>query len=1010
MRKQSRSLLLRATALASVSLGVAAAPAFAQDSDEESSDRIVVTGSRLNQANITSSSPVLTVDSQAFIARGTIDAVDLVNTLPAAVADETGSESNGANGTSTLNLRGLGETRTLVLVDGKRLPAGRANNLGADGNDFASDINIIPAPLIERVEIVTGGASAVYGSDALGGVANFILRRDFEGLELNATTGFYHDTNNDDFIQGVLASTSTDGVVPTGSVTDGRTIDVSGIFGTGLDNGRGNMTGYIRYVDQRAIEQGSRDISRCATSQDFVGDQFDGGAICLGSNFGPFPTTISLSPIVGDDGLPLNPQPGTPGNLGTISLDAAGLIPRDADGNVITGASNAFNFNPLNFFRRPTTRWNAGFMAHYDINESIEAYLDFGYTDNITQAQIAPTGTFGEVQEINCDNPFLSAELLDVICTDRGLAGGDLAPVQINRRNVEGGGRNTQYELTNMRLVGGFRGELADNWEYDVFGQFAVTRQTDINTQDWEIDLLNEALQAVDDGNGNIVCTSGRAGCIPLNLFGTTPVDPDAIAAISVPTILTGRIEQTILGGTLQTDLGEFGISSPFADEGPLVLGGLEYRKDDLVSRPDAVLGIGNSTGLGGANTGTEARTTVWEIFGEAAIPLVQGAPFAEEISLSGAYRYSDYGAVNLIGAVPEKGGEFTTDAYSAGLSWAPVSDIRVRAQYQRAVRAPNVFNLFATQSEQLFGDSDPCSGATPTATLERCVASGLNPALFGLVPPDAGQLQQLTGGNPDLQPELSDTITLGAVFQPSQIPGLTLSIDYFDIDIEDYITTIPGADIVSGCLEQGNDDFCALFNRDQLGSIQIDGNVSATNQNIASFTTSGIDIEARYQFDAVDFGLPNVGGFNVTYAATWLDELTFQSLPTSTPFDCAGFVAGSCDGLNGNPVFEYSHNLSVGWQSNFDVDVRVLWRHLGPVDVLPGDTFSFTDEFEAENYLDLFASYHIRDNVDLNVGINNVFANDAPIDSFNLGNGNTYPSVYDAIGRYVFFGARVAL
>ncbi len=991
---------LRTTALAGLALGVAA-PAFAQD--EEEPDTIVVTGSRLQQANIFASSPVTTIGSEEFVARGTVDTIDLVNILPSVTAGQTNEVSNGATGASTLNLRGLGATRTLVLVDGKRLPAGRANGV-ASGGAFASDINIIPAPLIERVEVVTGGASAVYGSDAIGGVANFILRRDFEGLEVNVLGGFNWDNNNNTFAQNVLEATSTDGVVPDGSVTDGRVIDISGVFGANTADGKGNVTGYVRYLDQREILQGTRDGGRCAL---VPGGEL--GAFCAGSNFGPFPTTLT--------GLP---------GLGTVSLDANGNVPFDANGDVVDAATNAFNFNPLNFYQRPVSRFNAGFMARYEVNKHAEVYLDFGFTDNFTDAQIAPTATFGTVQDINCDNPFLSPDLFDLICGSQGLGVDDRASVNINRRNVEGGGRNDRIELTNYRFVGGTRGEVAPGIDYDVFAQFSATRQTDTSTNGWNVQRLLESLDAVDDGNGNIVCRSGAAGCVPLNLFGTSPVDPAALDYISTPTLLTGRLQQTVLGGTMSFDGGRFGIKSPLASDGALGLVGAEWRRDQLENTADFLTTTGAIAGTGGAEPPVDAETTVWEIFTEASVPLIQDAPFIKSLGISGAYRYSNYGATNLLNPAPVDQGEFETNAFSAGLSWAPVEDIRLRAQFQRAVRAPNIFNLFAGQRTQLFDDEDPCSGPDPVArfnadeaangrtfteaeVLDRCVASGLDEALFGLVPADAGQLQEFSGGNPDLQEESSDTFTIGAVIQPRYVPGLTVSVDYFDIAIEDYIDSIPGAQTVTECLFEGNDAFCDLFNRDQLGTIQVDGFISSEIRNIAEFQTRGVDFNVLYSFAASDFGLPDVGSFDLNLVSTWTDTVEFTPGPGLGSFDCIEQFDDACDGLIGNPSFSYRQNLSTTWRSNYDVDVRLLWRYLSAVDAV-GLVPAGETTYEAQNYLDLFVNWNVRDDLSLYGGVNNLNNADAPLNIFNRGNGNTFPSVYEATGRFVFFGARVNL
>ncbi len=903
-----------------------------------------------------------------------------------------------------MNLRGLGANRNLVLIDGKRLGPGRPDI-------SVADLNQIPTQLVERSEIVTGGASAVYGSDAIAGVANFILRRDFEGLEVSGLVGFNQDGNSNATAQAINEATAVDGLNPTEGVVDGFTWDISGIFGTSLGDGKGNVTGYARYVDQNAVLQGDRDVAACALG-DF-GDTIGlGSQQCFGSNFGPFPTTITLPAVLVDtdgDGIGDTQIPG--GLAGTVSLDANGNVPFDAAGDVALGATNAFNFNPLNFFQRPSQRINAGFLARYEIADFAEIYTDFGFTRNVTDAQIAPTATFGEVSEINCDNPFLTADLVQIICTDRGFGPTDLATAQINRRNVEGGGRNSSIELTNFRIVSGVRGSLdafVPGWSYDAFVQFADTAQSDINEEDFNIELLNEALLVTTDANGDPVCTSGRDGCLPLNLFGTTPVDPVATAAISTATILTGSVQQTVTGFTTQ---GPVGFSSPFASSEPFLLAGFEWRRDALDSTPDNILLIGGSTGLGGPADPVDGESRVWELFGEVAVPLIEDLPFIEELSFTGQYRFSSFSFNNRLPGGDQSDG-FDTNTFSVGASWIPVDDVRFRFQFQRAARAPNIFELFAPASTQLFNGTDPCEGPTPTGTLDGCVASGLPAVLFGLVPAAAGQLQELAGGNINLQEEESDTFTAGIVLQPRWLPGLTASIDYFNIEVNDFITNIPSQTILDSCNDTLDPVFCGLITRDALGTVQIDGFVQANLQNVGQRATEGIDFDFRYSLDSADFGFGDFGRFNLSYNATYLTEFVQSNFTGDIPTDCIGFFAGACDDIVGQPTFEYRHVAGVNWQSNYDVDVNLSWRYfsdverIGPRNNIPG---SLGDVLETESYVDLFLSYNFTDDINVSFGINNLLDNDAPFTDFrDTSNGNTFPGVFDAAGRYIFFGTRL--
>jgi len=995
MRMSTKTKLLL-SAVTAASIAATAAPTYAQDNDDFEGDVVVTTGSRIQNANIVSSSPVTTLDADAFERVGVIDAVDVLNRLPSVTAAQDSNVSNGATGTSSLNLRGLGTIRNLVLIDGKRLGPGRP--------DIASaDLNQIPTPLIERAEVVTGGASAVYGSDAIAGVANFILKRDFEGLEINAQFGAFLDKNTNDFAQDVTDLSSTDGITPSDTQFDGETIDISAVFGTNFANDRGNVTGYVRYVNQGEVLQGTRDISRCAIV-DF-GPLAGDDNFCVGSNFGPNPTTLTLGAIRGADGLPLDPQPGI---TGVISLDANGNIPRAGD-DIVTGSSNAFNFNPTNFFQRPTERIQGGFLANYDITNQMEVYLDGLFFRNTTDAQIAPSATFGEVQSINCNNPFLTDELVDVICTQRGFSGADEAQVQINRRFVEAGGRNSFIELDNIRLVGGVRGDFTsgeNSWSYDVFGQYSTTSQTDTNTNDGNINLLQEALLVEELADGTLACTSGRDGCLPLNLLGTTPVDTTALAAILTPTILAGEVTQQILGGTTQGELSF--LKSPMSDVAANLLFGFEVRKDSLRSQPDSILSVGGATGLGGAALPVEASTTVQEVYGEIALPLATEQAFAQDLTLTGQIRYSDYDYTNDVAGGLQADGTSST-AYSVGLSWTPIDDIRLRGQYQRAVRAPNVFELFDPQGFSLFSASDPCSGAVGsdnlTATQAQCAATGLPASLFGFVAEDAGQLQQFGGGNTTLSPEKSDTFTLGAVIRPTAVPGLSVSVDYFDIQIDDFITNIPSTAILSGCVDGTQPDFCGFINRDSLGTLQVDGFIEATIQNIAQRSSKGFDLAVNYGINDVPF----LGDVDVNYISTIYTELEQQSFPGADVDDCLGFWGGAC--FTGEPNPEYAHNASMGFSPLDGLNVTATWRYIGSTESLDTGEEARGFTFGDENFFDLFMSYDVRENLTINAGANNIFDNDPPITDFRFtANGNTFPSTYDSAGSYLFVGAKLKL
>lgn len=1046
-----RRHLVRTTVIAGLAVPLLAHTVSAQEDNAEAVDAeavqetITVTGSRIANSNISSSSPVTTVGSEQFDLRGTVDTIDLVNTLPQAqvgVNSQNSSFANGANGTSTLDLRGLGATRTLVLANGKRLPPGSPLSGG-----YASDVNLIPAPLVERVEIVTGGASAVYGSDAVAGVANFILRSDFEGVEADFQYGFNQFDNDNGSLQAALAAIGEDTV--DGNDTGNDTYDLSLVMGANLDDGRGNATVYFRYLENEGIDQGARDFARCALGE-FGGDPF-----CLGSNQGPFPTTFVLSPAIPAGGLPADAVPlynadGTIQTDGTGAPITGGAFSLNSDNTISSGFNNAFNFNPQNPIRRETERFNAGFLGHYEITPDVEAYAEFGFSKSTSPQVIAPSAAFGSsINQVNCDNPLFSAEQLAAFCgvidpatgfftrdiaTDAGAVAGDgLVQVEVRRRFVEGGGRTDNRTLTNFRFVGGLRGTVLDHIDWDVFGQVAETELDRIQTNQVTAINLGRALDIVDDGNGNPVCRSVVNGtdpaCIPFvsaYVVGAA-VDPGLAAYVDTPTLTTGSIEQFVYGATAQTDLTNYGISTPWAEDGPNVLVGVEYRRDGISAQADGTNQGGGLVGSGGAVLPTNGETDLLEYFAEVQLPLIQGMEFAEELGVSAAIRNSSYESVDILNAV--EGGDFSVDTYSVGATWSPNDQIRFRAQYQRAIRAPNVFELFNPQNTNLSSLTDPCSGfagtaEAPTATAAQCANTGVTAAQFGAIPPDSGQLNVITGGNPNLQPEEADTITLGFVYQPAQIPDLLVSLDYYEIELADQVGSIPASFTLTSCLETGDPTFCSLINRGTDGSLtQVPRNqaaITATSINTGGQNLSGFDFQVAYAHDFDQYG-----SVRVNYNANYQLENEQIAIEGAAPFDCVGYYGDSC----ANPYFEYSHNVSLAYQSPWPVRGSVLWRYLSSVeridsiDTATGAITTFADsgintvssKLDGEHYFDVAAFWDVNDIVELRAGINNVLDNDPPVvptfgpsPTANV-EANTVAGVYEAAGRFIFVGAKLS-
>ena len=963
--------------------------AFAQDTaEDEVLEEIITTGSRLKaNPNLAAATPVLSVTGAEGAMRGNVRIEDFVNVLPQVFAGQASEVSNGASGTATLNLRGLGSVRTLVLVDGKRLPYGASRTSSAN-------LDLVPMQMVERVDILTGGASAVYGSDAVGGVANFILKRDFEGVEMGYQYGKSTASNSNGFWKQVLEA--ADQPVP-GSASDGKETMLYTMLGGNLADGRGNVTVFASYEDREAISQADRVSSGCSLGQG-TGAGTHGGFVCSGS-----------------------------GNY-RLFVGSGGAAFMEDDGTIVPWAGSGpqtFNFGPFNFFQRPSERYTIYGKGHIDMTDDVEAFMDISYTNNLSDAQIAPTASFGTSSySINCDNPFIqNSPGLDLAsdiygCTAQDVIDGVIKTrVGASHRNVEGGPRNSRFENSAMRLVTGLRGSFADDiWGWEGFVQIAETRDQSESTNDFVVANLNQALLAVDDGNGNVVCMDPSGGCVPYNPFqrtaaGESPISPESVAFLHGIGLRNGSTTQFVYGGSIQADLGEYGWQIPSADYGVSFLVGFEERKDELDARPDEISQVpgGGFTGVGGATLPVQGQMEVTEFFTEIEVPLLSGVTGFQELTLRGQFRASEYeGTGNNVS------NSFDADAYGASLAWAPIDSLRFRAQYQRAVRAPNVIELYTGQNTNLPDLSpagtnangvqlfDPCASDAPIATLAECVNTGLNPADYGFVLDVlAGQTQSITGGNPLLDPETADTVTFGLVW--TGIEGLSISLDYFTILVEDAIQAgIPAQTTLDECIATGNAAFCDLINRGPGGTLASGSpgvGFESTNVNIAELETTGVDVQVLYTFDA------GAHTFDLDYASTILDQLDTVPFPGADPIESAGFFGNSA----GSPSPEYRHRFVTRWQTPWSIDASLTWRHFGGVDI-DNDVETLETSLDSVDYIDLAASWFIMDEtIALSFSVLNLFGEEPPVFSgagpASFGNGNTYPTVYDTSTAYFVSG-----
>jgi len=996
-----RAVLLIGTASAAA-IGFCA-QASAQD---QATETVVVTGSRIPQQGLYAPSPVTAVGQQEMKFEGTTGVETLLNNLPSVFADQTSGVSNGATGTAQVNLRGLGANRTLVLVNGTRLaPGDPTNNTGtAGGQNGAADLNQIPAGLVDHVEVLTGGASAVYGSDALAGVVNFVMRRDFDGIEIDGQYGVAQADNTNSSYRAIVSSAGDQ--LAKENIWDGQNTTGTFILGANTANGKGNVTAYLGYQNTAAVLAGARDFSACSFSTNGPSTAH----VCGGSsNFNKF---ISL-----DTGQTFFEQ-------GTGAQGSGHFVP------FVGGTNQLFNFGATNYLQRPDTRYTGGFFAHYEVNKELDVYSSFMFTGDNTTSQVAPRGLFAGVGQqgavgfalgsfylVNCTNPLLTAQEAGLLCPGGG--GGNAVPgqasVEIGRRAIEGGPQDSELRHDTYRLQIGARGDLGDGWTYDTYAQYTESVFQRADQGFFSINNVQNALQVTGTA-ANPVCVVGGS-CVPLDVFnGIGSITPAMLAYVKVPGLQEGYTEEQIVSGSLTGSLGEYGIQSPWAKNPVSISVGSEYRAEYLALQADEEYQSGDLSGAGGATPSQpRAGFNVVEGFAELKAPLIQEKPYAEDLSFNAGYRYSSY---STAGAV---------SAYKYGLEWQPIDDFRVRASYERAVRAPNVLELFAPINVTLVTAQDPCA----TSTAGRC-ATVPNAGNSALLACPSEQCNQAVSGTASLKPEIGDTRTIGVVFTPTFLDGFTATVDYFNIDVSNEIGTTPPTVTLANCYgatatAASEAQFCPAVHRSSSGQIYGAGFVSAPNVNTGFLHTKGIDFEANYNLSLDDIPMTaGLGGLQFAFVGTWLQEFEINPVKGGTPYGCAGLFGPTCSNNTASgPLPRWRHRLRVTWATPWDVDFSANWRYISSVRLdantsVPQLQSFGTPFFDAPDntindfwYLDLAADWNVRTGVDIRAGVNNVFGRLPPVlSTFVLpvgpGNDNTFPGTYDALGRTMFIGVTI--
>jgi iron complex outermembrane receptor protein len=933
-------------------------------------EAIQVTGTLIPRPSLEAMSPVSTLEPEELTYRGLTRVEDLLTSLPQVFVAQNSSVSNGASGTATVDLRYLGTVRTLVLLDGRRMPNGDAQIYGAD-------LNFIPSALVKRVDVLTGGASSTYGADAVAGVVNFVLDRDFTGFKGGVQWSTYQHNNSNDLAQSINKARGFP--YPTGSVWNSGPQNWNMAFGSKLADGKGHASFYLDYRKTDAITKDQRDYTNCSV----LGGMTMNGPTCGGSSTSP---------------------------TGRFYVNSGPSYTVDpASGNMVPWASKyAFNYAPYNFMQRPDIRWAGGAFINYEWNKHFKVYGDVMFMDDTTDAQIAPSGDFGNSLLLNCDNPFLTAQQRQILCTNEGYGPTDIANVQILRRNVEGGGRIAHINHTDLRYTGGLKGEINKAFTYDVYGMQASVRSPQSYSNDLNVTRIQNALFVTNTPTGPACTTDTENGCVPWNIFQPGGVTAGALSYLALDEVMDTGTRTRVIEATVSGDLKQYNLAMPWATEGMKVAFGGGWRDEFLFIHPDYPYQAALGAGSGGPTLPVEGTYSVKEFFAEGLIPFVQDKRGAKDLSLEAGYRLSNYSTTG------------THSTYKVQGSWAPVAALKFRAGYNRATRSPNIVELFTAQGIGLGGSQDLCAGIislgqVPTASQAQCVQMGVPASAYGTISPNsAQQYNTLGGGNPNLAPETADTYTAGGVLNYKRL-GFT--VDYYDVKINGTIGSLGSTDIQNTCANSGQ--LCNLIHRDQFYSTwrTNQGYVFTSNANVGVLQSRGLDITGSY---TVPLG-QDKGALSVNLIGTYLLK---QYINTGLyDYDCVGFFGNTC----GNPTPTWRHLARFSWEIK-KFALTAGWRMLGSVDIdesstnpnlgvtgsgrtaqLALDAANNILTIPAYNYMDLGVTYKVKKLATLVFGVNNVFDKEPPLAPGQSNNdyGTGFYNTYDSLGRYIHAGVQ---
>ncbi|HUX74137.1 MAG TPA: TonB-dependent receptor [Steroidobacteraceae bacterium] len=953
---------------------------------------IVVTGSLIRQPTLTGSAALQVINAGELKAQGTQSVETLLDSLPSVQGNFSLTQTSnpgGARGVANVDLRGLGPSRTLTLIDGKRLMPG--SPLGGP----EADLNFLPQALVERVEVLTGGASSVYGSDAIAGVVNFIMKKDFSGFTIDG--------------QGDITGSG-----------DGASYDTSLIWGNNFSDDAGNVTLYAQYTHFNAVTDGQRAFGQYALATLPNGQTATAAAQCQ-QVYGPASSVAYGRCTAGSSAIPDGRF--LSNNRAAAGLSSSGIVDPAGSAAILPYAGQQYNFNPYNYLRLPDGRYNLGGFAHRQLNTHVDLYGSAMFMHDSSTTQAAPDALINTFN-INCNNPLLSAQEQTWLCTDPGLTPTQLANVIFFKRTIESGNREDNIQHTDYRVIVGSRGSLVDDLSYDVSMQHGETDLTENFTGVVSQVNLQQALLATAGPNGSAVCQNPSGGCVPANIFQVGGLSPAQLAFLDISAQEQGKTMEDVGSASVSGDLTPYGIKSPLARNGLGVAAGAEYRRESLNFLPDEEYQTG---ALGSPTLPVSGSFSVRDYFGELQLPLIEDRPYAKLLQLDTSYRLSDY-------LIEGRSSNLQTHAYKFGVRYAPTRDVTIRGSWNRAVRAPDINELAFPLTLGGVTGSDPCSGAVNPATgivsggatLAQCRLTGVTAGQYGTIAQcPAGLCNGQSGGNRNLQAETAITRQIGVVFTPRFLEDFTGTIDYYEITLSQEIGTVSFSTILNECINSGL--FCNAIQRSPAGELFGSPNayVSSSNVNVGYVKERGVDFSFNYRRSLSDLGLRHAGTVELSFAGTFLDSFQEQVAPGVPTFDCAGLYGLTC----GVPRPRWRHTLRTTWLAPSGrfagLGVSLRWRYIGAVSLDKNQTGTILAQGQPDlvdatlgtrQYLDLTLSYQLKGpDIALRFGVNNLTDQDPPLTSTVGANGfanpqffgdaNTYPVLYDSLGRVFFVG-----